>query len=978
MLSRRLCNRMMRLFCYMALLFAGPAVSAQQDDELVRRLGVERGIVVLAGVRKPGLALQLARGTERTVYVQLADAGEVASLRRAADEAGVLGPRFVVERGPDSKLFLADNLADAVLLGDPAGKEEALRVLRPGGKGILGAEEFTKPFPAGADEWTHPYHGPDNNPQSKDRLARRPYLTQFMAEPWYASMPQMSVISGGRIFKVFGNRTSAQPQWQVVNTLMALNAWNGTLLWRRPVPPNFMFHRSTLIATPDLVYLGDDASCKRIDAATGATRDEITVPAELTDGSVWKWMALEGGVLYALVGEKEGRLEEVKGDRFRGAGWPWWKIENYPFGFGRTVVAMDPESKKVLWHHREESPLDPRAVCMAAGRLFLYSHKKFLAALDVKTGKVLWRTSDEKVLAAIGEHDAAQHWMKGFSSTAYAKCSDKAVYFAGPTRKSIAAVSAEDGKLLWEMAGGNSQLVLREDGLYALGEASRNNVQSSVKVNPMTGDVLARFAGRDRCTRATGSIDCIFTRGGGGGSTSVFDVTSATPRMGLVPPMRPACQDGVLVANGQLYWGPWMCACDGTQVGVICLASGGGFDYGAEAKESERLEFTPGDVRRRPMAEGDWPAFRKDNARSIRSESAVPAEVALRWELRAALPTAPIAAAGRVFVAGADGAVKAADAATGKVQWVAYTGGAMRYPPAFAADRLYAGSGDGWVYCWEAETGRQLWRFRAAPVERRVPIFGSLLSTWPVGSGVLVESGVVYAAAGINDYDGTHVYALDAQYGKILWQNHTSGHLYDERKDSGAAVQGPLLLHEGGLYMAGGCLAKLARYDVKDGRFEIAGGGGGKDLFVAGGAVRSSGLGLYIREDDAHYVTHAVFPSGDKYVAVLTDAVGVTSGVPDFGNRKRPEFVWSARPFQEVAAVAIAKDAIVVAGVDRAGKGTDVTTTSGVAAISLADGKVLWKQALPSPPVGWGVAIDREGRVLVSLRDGRVVCFWRG
>ena len=41
---------------------------------------------------------------------------------------------------------------------------------------------MTKPFPPGVDDWSHPYHLPDNNPLSQDQVARGPYLTQFLAE----------------------------------------------------------------------------------------------------------------------------------------------------------------------------------------------------------------------------------------------------------------------------------------------------------------------------------------------------------------------------------------------------------------------------------------------------------------------------------------------------------------------------------------------------------------------------------------------------------------------------------------------------------------------------------------------------------------------------------------------------------------------------------------------------------------------------
>jgi len=43
-------------------------------------------------------------------------------------------------------------------------------------------------------------------------------------------------------------------------------------------------------------------------------------------------------------------------------------------------------------------------------------------------------------------------------------------------------------------------------------------------------------------------------------------------------------------------------------------------------------------------------------------------------------------------------------------------------------------------------------------------------------------------------------------------------------------------------------------------------------------------------------------------------------------------------------------------------------------ALEIKTGKVLWRHSLPAGPVRWGAAIDRHGQVLVSLRDGRVIC----
>ena len=38
-----------------------------------------------------------------------------------------------------------------------------------------------------------------------------------------------------------------------------------------------------------------------------------------------------------------------------------------------------------------------------------------------------------------------------------------------------------------------------------------------------------------------------------------------------IPLMRPDCHDGVIVANGLLYWGPWMCDCNLSLVGLIAV-----------------------------------------------------------------------------------------------------------------------------------------------------------------------------------------------------------------------------------------------------------------------------------------------------------------------------------------------------------------------------------------------------------------------
>lgn len=926
-----------------------PAGGAESNPAASMRskIGVDRGICVLLGDKEAKVAAELAKTTELTVYVQLPTREETEAAARAADAAGFYGTRIFVEKGSPARIGLADNLADAVVaIGGPkAVKAEVLRVLRPEGKALLGEEVLVKPFPEGVDDWPHHYHSPDNNPQSLDRLARGPYLTQFIVEPRYAPAPQMVVAAGGRVFMALGNVAWHEREEPWLDTLVAINGFNGTMLWKQPLSSGIMVDRSTMIATPATLYLADEKSCKVIDAATGKLQREIIPPAGLTDGTFWKWMALEDGVLYALIGPAEAPDPVARWESQR-HGWPWggiskgYNADKYQWGFAATLLAIDPKTGSVLWTHREDPPIDSRSLCMKGGRIYFCSFGRYLTCVDAKTGTVIWKRTAEKdpqVFEAIGPYRPGHGFIEGWKSTVYVKCTDKALYFIGPQVGWLTALSATDGRVLWKYPAKDLQVLIRDEGLYTIGpQNSKNDVTK--RLDPLTGEVLASYTTRRRaCTRTTGAADCIFFRGHEG--TGRLD--PANGAMQWVSTMRPSCHVGVVIADGQLYWMPWACDCSLQMFGAISWAPAGGFAFDREATEQERLETlgAAGGVASFPVSPTDWPTYRADNARSARTEAAVPEQVGMVWQLtgRPGIePTAPVTAGGTVFVAGADGIVRAVDAATGQGRWTAYVGGTVRFPPTIADGRALVGSSDGWTYALQAATGRLLWRFRAAPEERRLPVYGALLSTWPVASGVLVDGGAAYFAAGITDYDGTHLYALDAATGKIRWQNNTAGHL-DPVSRRGVACQGELLLNEGKLYIAGGNSIGTAAFDAATGKCLTAaptGMGGaaprGRELNLVNGKVAVSGQPLYSKPG---------FPVFDP-TAAWTDPVVVTKNA-------KLTFV----------------------------QGKDGASPWILKAQGTADGRELWSQPLPAEPVRWGIAVDAQGRVIVALRNGAVQCF---
>jgi outer membrane protein assembly factor BamB len=971
------------------------ARAAPASAGLLPNIGIERGICVVLGLPNQagsGYVVDLARRSQLTIFFQSARTAEVAAVRQATANAGLLGTRVFADQGPARTIHLADNLAGAVLVADTAEGEviesELLRVLHPEGVALAGKRRLVKPHPAGVDSWSHVFHRADNNPQSTDQSARAPYLTQFLADPKFCPMPEVSVAAGGRVFRAFGHIAHKANQNALLNTLLGINGYNGTILWQRPLREGFMIHRNTMVATPDFLYLADDESCKLLDARTGQLKGEIRLPEGSADGPVWKWLALEDGVLYALLGGQEVRPRTQRSEVMGLGHWPWgmWEGHEYKnpatnFGFGRTFVAIDPASRKVLWTARQEEPVDARGVCMKGGRLYFYSPGKSLICLNAASGQLAWRNSDRDLLEAIGVDGPAQHYITGYATTTFIKCNERYLFFAGPQRRRLVAASTENGKLLWHKEPGNLQLVLRGDVMYCAGPQRT----IGFKLACATGEQLAELPARRACTRATGTIDSVFFRAHGG--TVRIDVAGDKARH--IAPMRPPCQDGVIISDGLLYWGPWMCGCELSFYGHICLGPAGKFNFQPRIQDARFVaaEGDPTTVQPFDSYPGDWPAYLANNARTGATEAQIPRRVSRRWAYRlpgGVRPTAPISVGGTVFLGDDSGIVHALDANDGSVRWRAFTGGAIFFPPALGQGRLFIGSADGRVQALEAATGRRLWSFRAAPANRWIPVYGKLMSTWPVAGGVALSDGIVYAAAGIAHYDGTYVYALDAATGAVKWCNASSGRL-SQQVDCGISLQGDLRLVDGELRFLGGGKHEFGRYDLKTGQCLNL-----PDHSLAS-QYRTAFYPYY--PDYGRYLSLAhLLPDGKEllydasYEGSQHSALTLLRSLPPGAQRPvkqearwplaprggpKRSVVWAEKSGRRFNAFVVSPGTLLAAG--ESGVGT--AKSAFLAAMHTATGSDTWYEALPAAAVRGGIAVDHQGRIAVALENGEVLEF---
>ena len=992
-------------------------------EDWLEEAGVQHGFCVALTESDARPALETVLMSDLFVHGLDVHPGAVANARSAAAAQGFMLDRFLEEEWNGTTLPHADNTVDVVFAWLPAERfteglrAEVLRVLRPGGKAfvlpytgrsgatVVGMDvvHIEKPVPGGMDDWSHWEHGPDNNPVSTDSVIKAPYRTQWMGGPYYIAMPAITTMAGGRMFMAMGHIAHHRREEPWLNTLLARNGYNGAELWRRRLPDGYLVHRSAFIATNDAFYMitPDGNGVDVLDPETGRVLEEIRTPRVRGD---WKWIALQDGVLYALVGKQPDPAETtlVRSDF---PAWSWGELsagyyaDRVPWGFGETLMAYPLKEGKVAWTHTEEASIDSRGMAIGGGKVYFYAPDARLGRLDAATGSLEWVNEDAKVRALIEEPGAGLGSTPGFKSTALCVYSPEVLFYQAQTRQNLVAVSAADGRFLWSREKTtNNPNVIYLDGKAYVGIGPEG---STLELDPLTGKTIRDlgFAKRS-CARLTATPDSLFVRGMPEGITR-YD--RATGNITFDGAMRPPCNDGIIGANGMLYIGSWLCDCGLALMGTAGLCNDPGITVLPAAERLTRNEAAPTDTMAGTDA-GDWPDYRGSASHSGSTALDVSDMLFPVWTAQLEYPvmaTAPIAAGKMIFTAGDDGIVRALYAETGQAAWTYATAGPIIQSPSYAGGRVYAGAGDGYVYCLDAATGELVWRFLAAPEERRIMLYGRLCSNWPVNTGILLHEGTAYFAAGLIDTDGTYIYALDAATGALKWCNDSAAHLNKELR-KGVSAHGNLTIMGGKLWMAAGNVMPLAPFDLATGEYlgdPSAGAGAPRtnrgeeigafnDAFlVAGGKLRYSSVQnivspgkFFLAEGSDHRRD-----LGQGRIAPVWNETRLIM----LPNREAPPQAYrvDASPYpswplewtgkildgQLVLGMALAKNFVVVT--TEAPQFRSLQPEYRVYLLDAATGDAVSRDTLPGPPRLNGVAIDREGRILVALEDGGVACY---
>ena len=791
------------------VLLAGAAKAADdQGARIIQATGVKGGLVVHLGCGDGHLTAALYAGDGYLVHGLDADAKRVEAARRHIRSLGRYG-KVSVEQWTGKRLPYADNLANLVVsdeLGETA-MDEVMRVLAPGGVAYVktggGWTKTVKPRPKEIDEWTHFLHDAGNNAVARDAVVGPPRSLQWMAPPlWLRSHEtpsgfQAMVCGGGRVFYfldegLIGITDQRLPErW----ALVCRDAFNGKLLWRRPVEPwgwpqwaNDRFadkdwttitggrtavpdeNQRRLVVDGDRLYatLGYRAPLVILDAATGRTLATVaeTAPA--------RQIVVADGVAVVYSQASDAAPPKRKGKA---------KVRQGPDG---RLVAVHGSTGAVLWRRTIPS-LRSLSLAVERGRV-VYQAAQALVCLDLQSGKELWQAEPQQ---AAGRTLVAH---------------DGVVVIRG--QKALEAFDAATGKQLWQTPvlpgvslGGEDLFVTA--GIVWPGAASVDESR-----NPDRKGIHALAIGYDlrtgqerkqvfapsllspehhhRCYRNKATDRYLIC---GMEGVEFVDLQGTSHWQNNF--VRGACRLGVMPCNGMLYVPPDQCFCQpGAKLLGFTAIAPAAADSAGPVPDDQRLERGPafGKVSDAgpDSAPGDWPTFRHDAARYGSTPCAVASAVEDGWraKLGGAL-TAPVCAGDRVYVASSDmHTLHALELGTGKPVWTFVAGGRVDSPPTVYQGLVLFGSADGWAYCLRADDGALVWRFLAAPCHRRIVSFDQIESAWPVHGSVLVHDGIAYVAAGRSTYldGGIRLYGLDPPTGKVLHQGALSGPFPDGGK----------------------------------------------------------------------------------------------------------------------------------------------------------------------------------------------------
>lgn len=600
--------------------------------------GVRGGLVVCVGCGDGRLIADLRPNDRYLVQGLDTSHKNVAAARRHLRSLGFYGD-VSVRQWDAGFLPYGDNLVNLLVVDRPEAipPGEIARVLAPRGVAMVrgsldtadvglkpreagalqGWSGYAKPVPEEIDDWTHYLHDAGNNAVAQDDRVGPPRHLQWKNGPmWcrsheFASSVHTLISADGRLIGIFDEGIIGQPRGvPAIWTLIARDAFNGKLLWRRPCA---RVNPQALTAAGNRVYvtLRSRGPLMILDAATGETLHECKATGLVDE------IALCDGLLLLSTNLSGGPAEVA----------------------GPHVVAASPDDGNLIWKHRVGS-MSRNTMVAGEGRVCYFEPETAeLVCLSTVDGEEQWR---EKV---------------DTKKVRYAVLYDGVVFLTGGATR---AYSLSSGEHLWTGPDGNPH-ARNPPGLFgAQGLVWRawehvdprsfvwqHREEIRNGYDPRTGEIKETITAKRLVTaghhircyppKATHRYLLLNKRG-----VEFFDLEGTNHMRANWT--RGACGYGMLPANGFLYTPPSQCFCyQGvllTGLNALAAAREVPQEESVAKMDLPRLEKGPAYDR---VAGGelpaespptDWPTYRHDVRRSGSIDASLPVALKRIWQTR--------------------------------------------------------------------------------------------------------------------------------------------------------------------------------------------------------------------------------------------------------------------------------------------------------------------------------------------------------
>ena len=364
----------------------------------------------------------------------------------------------------------------------------------------------------------------------------------------------------------------------------------------------------------------------------------------------------------------------------------------------------------------------------------------------------------------------------------------------------------------------------------------------------------------------------------------------------------------------------------------------------------------------------------------------------------------PVIADGLLYYgSSADDKIYCLHAATGEQRWTFFTEGPVRLAPTIAEGRVFVGSDDGHAYCLEAKSGTLVWKTQLGPRDYRIPGNSRIISRWPLRTGIVIIGDLAYCAAGMFPSEGVLITAIEADTGKIKWQ----------QKQTDLPAQGYMLASHTRLYVPAGRNNPVVLNRADGKRIRVVSGQGGTYALLTGdnlvfGPGKTGTLGFVESNQSDQLATFKgnhmiVTPSrsflqsdtdlsaldrsryldlarkrrplksrlgklqnelkkvkaGERQRQILKDAGKLGKQLDEVQSAMQECFAWRV-PSSQPLSIVLAGQTLITGGHNE------------VAAYSAKDGSQLWQARADGEVFGLAVA---DGRLYASTSKGVIHCF---